>query len=89
MGPESAGWGGDLPREGVGVEKFVPSLESLSSLGFEGRNCGGAKQGRFVILRFPLFYSVSESQATQILGKTARNVSLSHPLLCAPNASKD
>ena len=32
--------GGGLPHEGVGVEKFVPSLESLSSLGFEGRNLG-------------------------------------------------
>ena len=32
------GWG--LPREGVVAEKFVPSLESLSSLGFEERNLG-------------------------------------------------
>ena len=32
------GRGGGLPREGVVVEKFVPSLESLSSLGLEGRN---------------------------------------------------
>ena len=32
------GWG--LPREGVGAEKFVPSFESLSSLGFEARNLG-------------------------------------------------
>ena len=31
LGPETAGWGGGLPREGVVVEKFVPSLESLSS----------------------------------------------------------
>ena len=31
---------GGLPREGVMVEKFVPSLESLSSLGFEGKNLG-------------------------------------------------
>ena len=36
LDPETAGWGGGLPREGVGVEKFVPSLESLSSLGLEG-----------------------------------------------------
>ena len=36
FGPETAGWGGGLPPERVGVEKFVPSLESLSSLGFEG-----------------------------------------------------
>ena len=40
LGPETAVWGGGLPREGGGgVEKFVPSLESLS-LGFEGRNLG-------------------------------------------------
>ena len=38
FGPETAGWGWGLPHEGVGVEKFVPSLESLSSLGFEERN---------------------------------------------------
>ena len=38
LGPDTARWGGGLPREGVGVEKFVPSLKSLSSLGFEGRN---------------------------------------------------
>ena len=36
LGPETAGWGGGLPCEGVGVEKVVPSLESLFSLGFEG-----------------------------------------------------
>ena len=40
LGPETARWGGGLPREGVGVENFVPSLESLSSLGFEERNLG-------------------------------------------------
>ena len=40
FGPETAGWGGGLPPEGVGVEKFVPSLESLSSLGFGERNLG-------------------------------------------------
>ena len=32
--------GGGLPREGVVAEKFVPSLGSLSSLGFEERNLG-------------------------------------------------
>ena len=31
------GWGSSTRR---GVEKFVPSLESLSSLGFEGRSLG-------------------------------------------------
>ena len=28
-GPETASWGGGLPREGMVVEKLVPSLESL------------------------------------------------------------
>ena len=40
LGPETARWGGGLPREGVGVEKFVLSLGSLFSLGFEGGNLG-------------------------------------------------
>ena len=40
FGPETAGWGGCVPPEGMGVEKFVPSLESLSSLGFQERNLG-------------------------------------------------
>ena len=44
---------------------------------------GGVKQGRFVILRFPLFGSVWGSRVTQMLGKTARKVSLSHPF-CVP-----
>ena len=41
LGPETARWGGGLPREGVAAENFVPSLESLSSLGFEERNFAG------------------------------------------------
>ena len=40
LGPETGRWGGGLPLEGVVVEKFMPSLESLSSLGFEERNLG-------------------------------------------------
>ena len=40
LGPATARWGGGLPREGVVAENFVPSLESLSSLGFEERNLG-------------------------------------------------
>ena len=44
FGPETAGWGGGLPHEGVGVEKFVPSLESLSSLGFAERNLGMSRE---------------------------------------------
>ena len=43
LGPETARSGGGLPCEGVGVEKFVPSLESLSSFGFEGRDLGCPK----------------------------------------------
>ena len=39
-GPETARWGGGLPREGVVVENFVLSRETLSSLGFEERNLG-------------------------------------------------
>ena len=34
LGPETARWGGGLPREGVVAENFVPALESLFSLGF-------------------------------------------------------
>ena len=44
-GPETDRWSGGLPREGVVAEKFVPSLESLSSLGWKGGNLawkGGA-----------------------------------------------
>ena len=40
LGPEIARWGGGLPCEGVVAEKWVPALESLSSLGFEERNLG-------------------------------------------------
>ena len=40
LGPETTQWGGGLPYEGVVAENFVPSLESLSSLGFEERNLG-------------------------------------------------
>ena len=40
LGPETARWGGGPPREGEAVEKFMPSLESLSALGFQERNLG-------------------------------------------------
>ena len=40
LGPETARWGGGLPREGVVAENFVPALETLSSLGFKERNPG-------------------------------------------------
>ena len=48
LGPETARWGGGLPHEGVVAEKFVPSLESLSFLGFEKRNleCPGDFGGK-------------------------------------------
>ena len=47
-----------------------------------GRMSGVVKQGRFVILRCALFCSIWGSQITQMLGKTARKGSLSHPFLC-------
>ena len=50
---------------------------------------GGVKQGRFGILRFPLFCSVWGFQDNQMLGKTAREMSLSRPFCCASNASKN
>ena len=40
LDPETVRWGGGLPREGVVANKFVLSLESLSSLGFAERNLG-------------------------------------------------
>ena len=40
LGLETARWGAGLSREGVVAKKFVPSLQSLSSLGFEERNLG-------------------------------------------------
>ena len=40
LAPETARWGGGLPREGVVAEKFVLSLESLSSLGFRRDESG-------------------------------------------------
>ena len=47
---------------------------------------GGAKQGRFGILRFPLFCSIQDNQ---MLGKRrARKVSLSHPFFVCPKRSQ-
>ena len=51
--------------------------------------CGRVKKGRFVIFAFPLFYSILGFQDAQMLGKTARKMSLSNPFLCAPSASKN
>ena len=53
-------------------------MEDLHT-GFKGDSCAGVKQGRFVILRFPLFYSICGSQDAKMLGKTAPKVSLSRP----------
>ena len=44
LGPETARWGGGLPREGVVAKNFVLSLESLSSLGFEGRESAMSRE---------------------------------------------
>ena len=44
LGPETARWGGGLPCKGAGVEKFVLSFESLSSLSFGmSRTPGGVQ----------------------------------------------
>ena len=47
LGPETAVWGGGLPRDRVGVEKLVPSLESVFSF-FEAmpRTAGGVQKVR-------------------------------------------
>ena len=45
--------GGGLPREGVVAEKFVLSLESLSSLGFGERNLGYPGDFRSGVSRTP------------------------------------
>ena len=55
----------------------------------KGYTSGGVKRGRFVILRFPLFYSIWGPHDTEMLGKTTRNVPLSHPFLCAPSPTKN
>ena len=47
------------------------------------------KQGGFVIFEFSLVLQYMESQNAQKMGNAARKVSLSHPLSCAPNASKN
>ena len=44
LGPETARWGGGLRCEGVVVEKFVPFLESLSSLGFRREESGMSRE---------------------------------------------
>ena len=40
LGPETTRFGGGLACEKVVAKEFVPSLESLSSLGSEERNLG-------------------------------------------------
>ena len=65
---------GGLPREGVVAEKFAPSLESLSSLGFEERTgilpgCPGPLGvfKKFVQKRFVrIFRSLKMSKELQV-----------------------
>ena len=40
LGPETAGWGVHLAREEAVVEKFLPSLDSSVSWGYEEREPG-------------------------------------------------
>ena len=47
LGPEIAISGGRLPRSGVVVQKFVPSLESLFFLGDVARNLPGCPRPPF------------------------------------------
>ena len=44
LGPETARWGGGLPREGVVAKNFVPALETLSSLGFRREESGMSRE---------------------------------------------
>ena len=69
---------------------FLPiTLQNhILSYGVQVDTCGGVKQGRFVILYFPLFCSVWGSQDTQMLENSTKSVVVT-PLLCAPNASKN
>ena len=91
------GFGGRVWEEGpvrrgrFGWNRPVAPPESLDSnlfdlfefSSYKTGLCGGIKQGRFVIFRFPLSCSVSGSQDTQMPGETAGKVSLSHPF-CVP-----
>ena len=84
-----------LTRKSVIAREFLLELDISLAIWVDdsaiarATPCGGVKQGRFVILRFPLFCSVWGSQDTHMLGKTARKVSLSPPFSCAPYASKN
>ena len=49
----------------------------------------GGKAGSICHFALPLVLECLGSQGIQMLGKTARKTSLSHPFLYAPNASKD
>ena len=51
---------------------------------------GGGKTGSIAIFAFPLFYSIwGVPNYPEARKKSARQASLSHPFLCAPNASKN
>ena len=65
--------------------KLTEEQKHTETYRVSGALVGGVKKGRFVIFAFPLFCSILEVQDTQMLGKTARKVSLSHPFLCAPS----
>ena len=79
-GPETARWGGGLPREGVVAEKFALSLKSLSSLGFEGRNLGcpenfaGMSRTRGVFKKFVHFSfpTIQKRQQSRKFGENQR-----------------
>ena len=68
--------GGGLPRQGVVAEKFVPSLESLSSLGFEERNLGcpgnfaGVQKVCAKKVRAHFSFLVEKSQEGTVVEKT-------------------
>ena len=68
-------------------QKKPTELSSLNSR--RGGGSGGVKQGRFGICVFPCFVVLGGFQDNQMLEKTARKVSSSHPFLCASNASKN
>ena len=58
----------------------------------QGGGDGGVwegKTGSICHFAFSLVYNILGFQNSQMLGKTERKMSLSHPFLCAPNANKN
>ena len=79
-----------------GQDGVCGEVEGEAKYFLGGRNChqvstgeGGTKHGRFVILRFPLFYSMWVSQDTLMLGKNSTKSVMSRPFLCALIASEN